>query len=224
MSTPSITVCPPPGPSLLQAYNRTLPPTSQSPSPHIPRAYLDAMTVRHAVYVDEQHVPITAEGDDDDARSFHWIAYAPPPASSKTSDEYPTATNIPVATLRLVPPPHLPDPYAAEPKTTEPYAKIGRLATLREYRKGGLGRMLVDAAMQWAGEHRDEIMGTEERGKGEEEDEEVGEWKGLVLAHAQKEVQGWWAKMEFVVDEEMGEWDEEGIAHVGMWRRVDVKS
>lgn len=115
----------------------------------------------------------------------------------------------------------------------EQYIKIGRLATLAEYRGKGVAARLVENALQWAGAHRVELSacpmrerqgrdgspaGGRKRVEGGEEGEEG--WKGLVLSHAQSEVKGWWAKMGFVEDEGLGRWWEEGIEHVGTWRRV----
>ena len=48
------------------------------------------------------------------------------------------------------------------------------------------------------------------------------DFKGLVLVHSQKGVQKVWRKYGFETDESMGTWDEEGIEHVGMWKRVDI--
>lgn len=39
-------------------------------------------------------------------------------------------------------------------------------------------------------------------------------WEGMVLVHAQKRVQPMWEKLGFIHDSSMGEWDEEGMAHV----------
>ena len=69
--------------------------------------------------------------------------------------------------------------------------------------------MLVDTSLQWAAEHAEEIGGSE--------------WKGLVLVHAQVSVEKVWAKMGFVTDEKLGRWDEEGIEHLGMWRRIELE-
>ena len=49
-------------------------------------------------------------------------------------------------------------------------------------------------------------------------------WRGLVLVHAQVGMEKMYAKWGFVTDKEMGVWDEEGIPHVGMWRRLQVYS
>lgn len=40
----------------------------------------------------------------------------------------------------------------------EPYIKLGRLATLKEYRRLGLARMLLNAALEWASQHPATIM------------------------------------------------------------------
>lgn len=42
-------------------------------------------------------------------------------------------------------------------------------------------------------------------------------WEGMVLVHAQKEVQLMWEKLGFIHDRSMGEWDEEGIVHVSLF-------
>ncbi|KAI9690256.1 MAG: hypothetical protein M1822_009217 [Bathelium mastoideum] len=225
MSTPSIAFQPAPGPSLLSLWDPDLPPSQQRtlppPSAPLPRTFLDAMTVRTAVFVTEQSIPLAAEFEPDDARSFHWVAYAD---NNNNNDSGSTATlatrTVPVAAIRLVPPPHAPDPYTAAPLPQEPFCKIGRLCTVAPFRGRGLGRVLVQALVEWAAGHAGEIGRAGRWGVGEEKGEE---WKGLVLAHAQTEVKGWWEKMGFEVDEGMGEWDEEGIAHVGMWKRLEVR-
>ncbi len=93
----------------------------------------------------------------------------------------------------------------------EPYAMIGRLATMKEFRGRGYGGLLVGEALRWAGGHGGDLLGA------------GGEWKGLLLAHAQAYVQGWYAGLGWRIDEGMGRWDECGIQHVGMWRRVEVQ-
>jgi hypothetical protein len=47
-------------------------------------------------------------------------------------------------------------------------------------------------------------------------------WAGLVLVHAQVQVEETYARMGFVKDDTMGKWVEEGITHVGMWKSVEV--
>ena len=121
----------------LKQYDRTLPPSQQPNS--IPEVFIEAMTVREQVFVEEQKVPLENELDADDERSFHWVVYAsvgtsgtPEPESRPTkrlSDSHrhgshsrhnsrdeerrkssSTALKVPVGTIRLVPPPHPPHP------------------------------------------------------------------------------------------------------------------
>ena len=163
---------------------------------------------------------------------------------------------MPVGTIRLVPPPHGRHPEAGRryrgdevagsgcsdgdgqgkgDRATslhdgkEAYVKLGRLATLKEYRGLGLGRLLVNTALEWVAK-RAELMvegprdpvEREREGNLEVGGEEGGEWRGLVLVHAQRGVVGWYRALGFLEDEGMGVWWEEGIEHVGMWRRVEV--
>ncbi|KAI2631867.1 hypothetical protein GGR54DRAFT_3022 [Hypoxylon sp. NC1633] len=97
MGTPFISLL---EPTRLDGYDRTQPHTSQPP--HIPQVFLDAMSVREAVFVGEQAVALENEFDADDARSCHWVAYAS--VSQKGT--------VPIGTLRIVPFPHLPHPPA----------------------------------------------------------------------------------------------------------------
>ena len=48
------------------------------------------------------------------------------------------------------------------------------------------------------------------------------DFQGLVLVHAQVGVQKVCNKYGFETDQSMGTWDEEGIDHVGMWKRLDL--
>lgn len=75
--------------------------------------------------------------------------------------------------------------------------------------------MLVEALLGYARAHAAEMV----LGGGEGEGER---WQGLVLVHAQVGVEGWYTSLGFERDEGMGVWVEEGIGHVGMWRRVEV--
>jgi predicted GNAT family N-acyltransferase len=151
------------------------------------------MRVRLAVFCDEQSCSADAELDEDDPRSWQWIVYH---------------GGEPVACIRLCPSPHAPHPNGYVDPDEEPYLKLQRFATLASHRGKGLGRMLVDTSLQWAAEHAQEIGGRE--------------WKGMVLVHAQASVEKVWAKMGFLTDEKLGRWDEEGIEHLGMWRRIEL--
>ncbi|KAK6432740.1 hypothetical protein LTR95_011090 [Oleoguttula sp. CCFEE 5521] len=198
--------------SLFDHYNPHLPPSHQ-PSPDIPASFLHAMEIREAVYVHEQHIPLENELDEDDRLSYYWVAYA---------DE-----NQPVGCIRLVPPPneavHEFDKhrkknggvYEGKVRSDvhdgqEVFVKLGRLAVLKEWRGKDVSRVLVERAIEWATSHGVAL------GDGDE-------FKGLILVHAQIGLQRFWARHGFELDEGMGIWDEEGIDHVAMWRRVEIK-
>ena len=97
----------------------------------------------------------------------------------------------------------------------EPYVTIGRLATLGAFRGRGYARMLMEEALRFAGGHGGEMVLERNR-------EGMGEWRGLVLVHAQARLEEWYRGLGFEGDEGMGRWAEGGIEHLGMWRRVDV--
>lgn len=137
---------------------------------------------------------------------------------------------IPVATIRLVPTSPIPKTLAlrspglnaSSPRYGptalwdghEAYVKLGRLATLSSHRGQGLAKLLVEAALKWAGENGTVLREDERGGNG---------WNGLVLVHAQVAVEKFWAGLGFVTDEELGRWWEEDIEHLGMWKRVDLQ-
>lgn len=259
MTTEFFAIQPPPGKAALANYIRTQPSDEQPDS--VPSVFLEAMSVREAVFVHEQNVPLDNELDEDDERCWHWVTYVSVGASASRSGASEkrgsTASRMPAATIRLVPPPHPPHPSSDDASTTaasahgtherkassgsveeEQYIKLGRLATLAPFRKLGLAKLLVDNALAWAAEHADEIVppvsATDREAarleSGEVEPEALNKewdkenWNGLVLVHAQKSVQKWWQQRGFELDEAMGEWDEEGIMHVGMWKRIALKN
>jgi len=109
----------------------------------------------------------------------------------------------------------------------EPYVKIGRMAVVKEYRGHNVSAQLWRAARTWL-EQNPSFFNPSVRELGLDQvgisgTDEVLEWKGLVCCHAQEQVvkvyERWW----FKVDEKMGRWLEEGISHVGMFIRVDIK-
>lgn len=123
-----------------------------------------------------------------------------------------------------------PPPYIVDRATTyhdgrEPYLKLGRLAVLKEFRRSGIAQMLVASALTWAQQHPTVFNPSITVSGLDNVTTEVGGdipvWNGLVCVHAQKQVQETWAKWGFKLDEAMGEWDEEGIAHVGMFMRLE---
>lgn len=164
-----------------------------------PQLFLDAMDVRIKVFCDEQNCALEPELDEDDPRSWHWVAYQHLPDGAKPE---------PVSVIRIVPPPHAAHPNGYTDPNEDPYCKLGRVATLAHARGRGLSRRLVDAACEWLAEHHDEV------GHG---------WTGNLLAHAQLAVEKMYERQGFKTDDKLGRWDEEGIEHVGMWRAIDLK-
>ncbi|OOF95193.1 hypothetical protein ASPCADRAFT_507103 [Aspergillus carbonarius ITEM 5010] len=225
MSPPTFTttLIPPPGKSTplnLPIFTTTTPTPSSSGSP-----LTDALTIRSLVFVTEQNCTPEGEIDNDDVRSWQWVIYHEPQPSTT-----PTETKTPVAVIRLVPPPHEPHEVLTHPESAgslpkwdtdhEPYVKLTRVAVLKEWRGYGLGRKLVEEALEWARGNGGEIERACAEVVGEEREKKA--WKGLVLVHAQTQVERMYVRMGFETDEGLGRWDEEGIEHVGMWRRVQL--
>ncbi|KAL4806724.1 acyl-CoA N-acyltransferase [Aspergillus unguis] len=159
----------------------------------------------------------------------------------------PSTIEIPVGVARLVPPPHAshessvaayaPDGPDADTKRDitkegydlehEPYIKFGRVAVLAGYRGSGVARRVMEEGMGWAGRNAGEINKAfkdvyEREGGLKRGTDEIPVWKGLALVHAQTDVQRFYERLGFVMDEELGTWIEEGIEHVGMWKRLDI--
>ncbi|CEL05614.1 hypothetical protein ASPCAL06732 [Aspergillus calidoustus] len=232
---------PPPGPDTTLTL-----PTRTVPFPYDnPMALNDALAVRLEVFVDEQKCAAEFELDDDDSRSWHWVLYD----ENALVPGVKSAVKLPVAVIRLVPPPHayegghgdgsngdgngngLVDGVAKYDLEHEPYIKFGRVAVLAAYRGLGLARRLMETGMKWAEENAGEInraLAEVVEGRKETEAEAEAEpvpvpvWKGLALVHAQVDVEKMYGRLGFVTDESMGTWVEEGIDHVGMWKRLNV--
>ncbi len=176
------------------------------------------------------------------------------------------ASRLAVGTIRLVPPPHPrhpqqhdaedPDAHShsslnSRPDRTEPYIKLTRLAVLAPYRRLGLARSLLSAALAFASSHATEFIPGPSPASSRETERSttpvaLGEdgsnaperpWQGLIRVHAQEKVIDWWERQGFALDraavpgkesEHGGEgavaqgWDEEGIWHLGMWKRVTL--
>lgn len=122
----------------------------------------------------------------------------------------------------------------------EPYVKLGRLGVLAPYRKLGLAKLLINTALDYAAKHPDTIYQpppptTMEMASllGNAAQEAVT-WNGLVMIHAQAGLKGMWEKYGFAEElvNEKGEveiskephWVEEGIEHVGMWKRMKIEN
>jgi predicted GNAT family N-acyltransferase len=200
------------------------------------------MIVRHTVFVEEQGVPLENEFDEDDPRSYHWVAYASVPVKARSqptspemkphdekmedNSDKPASTKIPIGTIRLVPGPFdHPHPNGkmetAVHKISETYVKIGRLAVIKEFRKAGISKLLIETALRFIHDHPYEIHHGPYMDHNNSNNSGLN-FRGLVLIHAQVGVQKVWKRYGFETDESMGTWDEEGIEHVGMWKRVDV--
>ncbi|EGE07009.1 acetyltransferase [Trichophyton equinum CBS 127.97] len=155
----------------------------------------DGLQVRMTVFVDEQNCDPENEVDADDDRSWHWVVYAGDADGGCKA----------VGVVRLVPPPH--GGHQHQHESGKPFVKIGRLAVLPTYRGKGLARRLVEMALEWAAEHKMDVGGG---------------WEGLVLIHAQTDVEAMYARLGFETDKSLGQWDEEGILHVGMWKILEL--
>ncbi|KAK8039815.1 acetyltransferase [Apiospora rasikravindrae] len=116
MGTPFISLL---EPSKLDDYDRTKP-HDQQPCP-VPKVFRDAMSVREAVFVDEQHMPLEFEYDHDDPRSCHWVVYASvnqvieeeqvdPDTGLIIRPRRSETHTLPIGTMRIVPFPHPPHP------------------------------------------------------------------------------------------------------------------
>ncbi|KAJ5690709.1 hypothetical protein N7462_005101 [Penicillium macrosclerotiorum] len=203
-------------------------PTDLNPSPSSnPSIINDALNVRLKVFVGGQNTDPADEIDGDDARSWHWVTY----------DNEDPQNPIPVATIRLIPPPQVPyeslldsnqGRRAEWPKYdlfNEPSIRLGRLACLEEYRGYGLGKGAIQGALYWAREHPTEInlalLDNLREVGGDERTLPGGKWSGLVLAHAQAHREAMYARLGFVTYGQLGVW--EGFEHAGMSLRLDVK-
>lgn len=88
--------------------------------------YLDALKIRNQVFVREQGVPLDREIDNYEAYTIHFVLYQD--------------TETPMATVRLLP-------------LEDGKIKVQRMAVLKEFRKKGLGKVIMEAAETFANEH-----------------------------------------------------------------------
>ncbi|KAL1637889.1 hypothetical protein SLS56_000446 [Neofusicoccum ribis] len=165
---------------------------------------------------------------------------SPSPQEERRQSD-PSANRVAVGTIRLVPPPHPPHPAPSDehkldnslhaPATgphVEPYIKLGRLAVLPAYRKLGLAALLVRTALDWASQNSVQVLSPPrpeevEMAKVEGREEDLESWNGATLVHAQVQLERFYGRFGFVKDEKMGEWDEEGCRHIGMWMTLKVR-
>ncbi|KAF5019926.1 hypothetical protein F66182_8049 [Fusarium sp. NRRL 66182] len=122
-------------------------------------------------------------------------------------------------------------PYISDRATTlhdgqEPYVKLGRLAVVKEFRGHRIAGLLISTVISWLKANPSYFdpsikeYGLEQLNATTEK--EIPQWKGLVCVHAQKQVEDYWKRWGFEVDEGMGTWWEEGITHSGMFMRLEI--
>lgn len=229
-------------------YDPSRPPTDQpkndaaDPARAVPQGFIDVMIVRHTVFVEEQGVPLNNEFDEDDPRSFHWVVYASIPVKARSNPgspdmkphdekmentDKPISTKMPIGTIRLVPGPFdHPHPNGKMEtdvhKTSESYVKLGRLAVIKGFRKAGISKLLIETALRFVHDHPYEIHYGPHMDHNANSNNSGLNFRGLVLIHAQTGVQKVWQRYGFEEDKSMGTWKEEGIDHVGMWKRVRI--
>lgn len=206
------------------------------------------MHIRDAVFVQEQRCRAEEEIDDDDARSWGWVVYAHLNQHHQEegvhTEEEEGSKGEAVGTVRLVPPPHVSHSHPTHPTSAaaaaaagegegkteydyahEPYIKITRVAVLASFRGYGVSRLLMRTVEDWAARNKgviDQMYANVAVAADQKEVDRVRGWNGLIGLHAQVQVERMYASMGYETDESMGRWDEEGIEHVGMFKRVVV--
>ena len=201
----------------------------------VPIVFLDALAVRLPVFVKEQKVPAENELDEDDKRASHVVLY------TGINNPIGFVKGLPMCTLRFleivpnqedtnhyntitipegwqIPPAgSLSFKKGAKPLTEpvhypsdcwdgkEPYLKLGRMATLKAFRRKEMARKLLQWTFGWILNNQEQFT--------------LGR-NTLILVHAQREVQYFYQSQGFVLDVTMGTWVEEGIEHIGMWKRL----
>ncbi|RYP80809.1 hypothetical protein DL769_002279 [Monosporascus sp. CRB-8-3] len=123
-------------------------------------------------------------------------------------------------------------PFGTDRATTyhdgrEPYVKVGRMAVIPEFRGHKIAGQAWRAARKWLEEHPAYFnpsvteLGMDQLKAGASS--EIPKWNGLVICHAQESVTKVYEKWGFKLDQGMGKWYEEGIPHVGMALRLNIK-
>ncbi|KAI0593764.1 hypothetical protein F4775DRAFT_586597 [Biscogniauxia sp. FL1348] len=172
----------------------------------------------------------------DGARYVDNVLLPPPAPADSTSPSTPSQPQAPVPTQQLSAVEqerqHAALPFGRDRATTyhdgrEPYVKLSRVAVVPEFRGLNIATQLWAAARRWLEAHPDYFdpsvaeLGMDQLKAGAPAD--IPKWNGLVCCHAQESVVGVYERWGFRVDEGMGKWYEEGIPHVGMFARLQVK-
>ena len=217
----------PPGPIVQTTWGFIKDGTTESSQ--APPLFLDAIRVRKTVFIEEQKCGGEGELDGEDERSWHWVIFAkeyeggkevpaatirfipPSPVDSPAGQQHQAngasgkEDNTQPAEQAKPLEPNIAGSLLWDQK--EPYATIGRLATVKQFRGRGFASLLMKEAMKWGKEHAREM--------------DVG-WKGLINLHGQLYLEKWYQSFGFEVDEGLGHWYEEGIEHSGLWKRLDL--
>ena len=128
----------------------------------------DCLNIRKKVFIEEQGVPEEIELDELDKSSFHAICFL---------------NNHPVATGRLI-------------KVSENHFQIGRMAVLKEYRRYGLGKAVIDFL----------------------ENEAIETGAKTITLHAQEYVKNFYLKSGYY--EKGNVFLEAGILHIEMYKNL----
>lgn len=125
-----------------------------------------------------------------------------------------------------------PMPFGVDRRTDfhdgkEPYVKLGRVAVLPDFRGHQVAVQLWNVAKKWLQENPTYFnpsvkeLGMDLMKVGNADD--IPKWNGLVCVHAQELVAKVYERWGFKIDKGMGKFYEEGIPHVGMFQRLEVK-
>ncbi|KAI2610877.1 acyl-CoA N-acyltransferase [Hypoxylon fragiforme] len=180
-------------------------------------------------YVDNVLLPQEEEADGDDKE-------AEATRSKDQTGDAAAATNRPRArTLTSVEEERQASalPFGTDRPTTfhdgkEPYVKMGRMAVIPEFRGHHIAGQLWRAARKWLEDNPAFFnpsvaeLGMDQLKAGAPSD--IPKWNGLICCHAQEQVASLYERWGFRVDEGMGRWFEEGIPHVGMFQRLNIKN
>ncbi|KAF1798386.1 acyl-CoA N-acyltransferase [Mucor lusitanicus] len=140
-----------------------------------------ALAVRRQVFIEEQGYSEEIELDGQDAACQHWIA-----TCDKENPDGTIEHNVDIGNVRLIPKP-------------DGVAKLGRLAVLSSARGLQIGRLLVEAFVEYC---------------------KTSGFNTIVL-HSQYPRRGFYEKTGFKIEEGDDEiFEEAGTPHVRMWMRL----
>ncbi|KAE8538608.1 hypothetical protein D1P53_004970 [Cryptococcus gattii VGV] len=161
--------------------------------------------IRMEVFCVEQGFTVEDEMDESDPHSFHFLLTTPvsSPPDVSTSSLFPTngtsdTTEKPIGTIRFVP----------------GKSKLTRLAILKDYRKFGFGRVLVEGMENFVRQN------AVEQSLGKIIEEQGGRWINI-KCHSQIHAIPFYEKLGYVA--EGPQFDEDGAPHQLLVHRVHVE-